>query len=59
MTLNPATRLVVFVVYPGVTTLDVMGPVQVFSEAGKVAEFEAAPFKVVLGSLREIGRAHV
>jgi transcriptional regulator GlxA family with amidase domain len=51
MTLNSATRLVVIVVYPGVTTLDVTGPAQVFSEAGHVAEFNTAPFMVVLGSI--------
>ena len=51
MALNSATRLVVIVVYPGVTALDVTGPAQVFSEAGHVAEFNSAPFKVVLGSV--------
>lgn len=52
MTLNPATHLVVFVVYPGVTTLDVTGPAQVFSEVGKVADFTAPPYAVILGSRR-------
>lgn len=52
MTSNPATRRVVFVVYPGVTTLDVTGPAQVFSEAGKVADFAVPPFEVFLASRR-------
>lgn len=49
--LNSAKRHVVSIVYPGVTTLDVTGPAQIFSEAGQVAGLAAPPFEVVLGSI--------
>lgn len=50
MTLISATRLVVIVVYPGVTTLDVIGPAQVFFEAGQVVAPDPAPYEVIFVS---------
>ena len=53
MTGFPAkSRTVVFGIYPGVTALDVVGPVQVFSEVGQVLSNGDRPYEVVLGSSR-------
>ncbi|OED36737.1 hypothetical protein AB833_26155 [Chromatiales bacterium (ex Bugula neritina AB1)] len=43
-------RLVVFVVYPGVTLLDVTGPAQVFSSANAELSEQALRYEVVIAS---------
>ncbi len=48
--LTPDQRLVVFVIFPGVTLLDVSGPLQVFNHR-KSELGENAPYKVVFASL--------
>jgi transcriptional regulator GlxA family with amidase domain len=43
--LNPETRTVVFLLYPGLTVLDLIGPLEVFASAN---EYMAQPFRIVV-----------
>lgn len=44
------TRLVLFVVYPGVTLLDVTGPAQVFSSANNELDKQSARYETIIAS---------